>query len=89
MSRVRAYGLANVPAFHRSTIAGDDAPMPSTNRPGARSASVAADIASSPGPRVETGTIALPSRTCGAHCAASASGTNPSVPLTSADHTSV
>ncbi len=63
--------------------------MPSVNRPGARSASVAADMASRPGPRVETGTMALPSRRPGAHCAAIASGTKPSTPLTSADHASV
>ena len=89
VSRVLAYGLTNSPAFQRSTMAGDEAPMPRTNRSGARSASVAADMASRPGPLVDTGMMAVPRRSSGAQPAASASGTKPSVPLTSADHASV
>ena len=63
--------------------------MPSENRPGAASASAAALIASSPGPRVKTGVIAVPSRSRGCQAAASASGVNASVPATSDDQTSV
>ncbi len=75
--------------FQLPTITGLDAPSPSTNRPGAAAASVAADIAISAGPRVNTGTIAVPSRSVGSHAEASASGVNASVPLVSADQTSV
>lgn len=89
MSRDRANGASNGAAFQFETITGDDAPMPSTNRPGASSATVAACIASRPGPRVYTGTIAVPSRSCGAHCEASTSGVNASVPAVSAVHASV
>jgi hypothetical protein len=89
VSLVLANGLTNSPAFQRSTMAGEEAPMPRTKRSGARSASVAADMASRPGPRVETGTIALPSRSPGAHSEAIARGTKPSTPLTSADQASV
>jgi hypothetical protein len=52
VSRDRAKGSSKEAAFHFSTITGDDAPMPRTNRPGASSATVAACIASRPGPRV-------------------------------------
>ena len=44
-SRTRASGRANSTAFHSCTTTADDAPTPSTNRPGAASASVAAVIA--------------------------------------------
>ena len=74
MSRVRANGASNGMPFHRSTIAGDDAPMPSAKRPGAASAIDAAVCASSAGPRVNTGAMATPPRSVGAHAAASASG---------------
>src|SRR4051812_43508849 len=70
-------------------MAGLDAPRPSTNRPGAAAAIVAADIAISAGPRVNTGTTAVPSRRVGSQAEARASGTNASLPLTSADHRSV
>ena len=46
--------------FHPSTITFDDVPMPSANRPGAASASDAADCAMHAGPRVNTGTMAVP-----------------------------
>jgi hypothetical protein len=46
-------------------------------------------MASSPGPRVKMGAIAVPSRSSLLHCAAAASGANPSAPLTSADQASV
>jgi hypothetical protein len=76
-------------AFHRSTITSDDEPTPRANRPGASSAMVAACMASRPGPRVYTGTTAVPSWSFGAHAAASASGVNPSAPLDSPVHTSL
>jgi len=50
---------------------------------------VAADIAMSAGPRVNTGTMAVPSRIVGSQVEASASGVNASVPAVSADQTSV
>ena len=49
MSLDRWYGRSNGTAFHCSTMTGDEVPMPSTTRPGARSASAAAVIASTPG----------------------------------------
>jgi hypothetical protein len=52
VSLARAYGASNGTAFHCVTIVGVDVPTPRTNRPGARSAIVAALIASRPGPRV-------------------------------------
>ena len=52
MSRDRAYGVSNGSAFQFVTMVGVDVPTPSTNRPGASSAIVAACIASSPAPRV-------------------------------------
>jgi hypothetical protein len=89
MSLVRAYGSVKSRPFHCATIAGEDAPIPITARPGATSARLAALIASSAGPRVYTGTIAVPNRADGAHPAARTSGVNASLPLTSADHRSV
>jgi hypothetical protein len=89
VSRERAKGSSKDAAFQLETITGDDAPMPRTNRPGASSATVAACIASRPGPRVYTGTIAVPSLSCGAHCEASTNGVNASVPAVSAVHASV
>ena len=63
--------------------------MPSTNRPGARLAQVAAPIASRAGPRVKIPAIAVPNRRPLVHCAAAASGVNASAPLTSLDQASV
>ncbi len=64
-SRVRWYGRSKAMPFQLPTITGLDAPRPRTNRPGAASASAAADMAISAGPRVKTGTIAVPSRSVG------------------------
>ena len=75
--------------FHPSTITFDDVPMPKAKRPGAASASEATDCAMHAGPRVNAGTIAVPSRSDGAHTDASASGVKASAPLASDDHTSV
>ena len=63
--------------------------MPSTNRPGARSATVAAFIASRAGPRVKMPAIAVPNRRPVVHWAASARGVKASAPLSSADQASV
>ena len=52
MSRERWYGASNAVAFHCSTTTGVDVPSPSTNRPGASPARVAAVMASTAGPRV-------------------------------------
>ena len=71
-SLVRWYGDSNGMPFQPSTITFDDVPMPSANRPGAASASDAADCAMQAGPRVNAGTIAVPSRSDGAHTDASA-----------------
>src|SRR6478735_9917760 len=89
VSRTCWYGCSNGMPFHRSTMTLLDEPPPRTARPGAMSASVAIDCARSAGPRVYTGTIAWPRRRLGAHTAARVSGVNASVPLVSADHTSV
>nr|BFE68531.1 hypothetical protein GCM10020092_018320 [Actinoplanes digitatis] len=89
MSRLRANGLVKSAAFQSPTTTGEDAPMPSWKRPGAASASAAAVIASSPGPRVKTGVIAVPSRARGCHAAASVNGVKASVPATSELHRSV
>ena len=89
MSRTRWYGLSNGMPFQRSTITFDDVPMPSAKRPGAAWHSDATVDASVCAPRVYAGTIAVPSRSSGAHCAASASGVNASAPPDSADHRSV
>ncbi len=67
----------------------DDEPMPSTKRPGAASASAAALIANTAGPRVCTGKQAQPRRSVFAHCEASASGTKPSRSCASLVQTSV
>ena len=75
--------------FQDCTIAGLDAPRPRLNRPGAAEASAAADWAISAGPRVNTGTIAVPRRSSGCQAAASASGVKASAPATSLDQTSV
>ena len=88
-SRIRWYGDSNAIPFHPSTISRLDVPKPSTNRPGAASAIVAALWTMQAGPRVNTGTMAVPSRRDGAHTEASANGVNASVPSTSVDHTSV
>jgi len=88
-SRVRRNGSSNGMAFHCCTIAGDDAPRPSTKPPGAASDMVAAVCASSAGPRVNAGAMATPTRSDGCHAAASASGVKPSWALASPLHTSV
>ncbi len=75
--------------FQRSTTGALEAPSPNVNRPGAASAMAATDWARSAGPRVNAGVTATPSWRRGSQAAASASGVKPSVPSTSADHTSV
>ena len=52
ISRTRVAGRLNLPPFHDSTMGCDPAPIPSTKRPGATSASPAAVEASVAGPRV-------------------------------------
>ena len=89
MSRLRLNGSVNGTAFQSPTTTGDEAPMPSMNRPGAVSASDAAVIASSPGPRVKTGAIAVPSRILGVAIAPMVNGVKASVPATSDVHRSV
>ena len=69
--------------FQRSTMTFDDAPMPMAKRPGAASQMAAVCWASSAGPRVKTGMMAMPSRTSGTHWLASTSGVKPSVPSAS------
>ena len=78
VSRTRWYGLSNVMPFQRSTITFDDVPRPSAKRPGAAWHIDATVDASVCAPRVYAGTIAVPSRSSGAHCAATASGMNAS-----------
>ena len=63
--------------------------MPSRKRPGAVSAKAAAVIASSAGPRVKTGVMAVPSCRRGSQTAARVKGVKASDPDTSEDHTSV
>ena len=76
--------------FHLSTITFDDVPMPEHEPARARRSAIVATVcASSAGPRVYAGTIAVPSRSDGAHAEARASGVNASAPLASEDHTSV
>ena len=75
--------------FQRSTMTSDEVPSPNTKRPGAASAIVATLMASVAGPLVNEGTMPVPSRSEGAHAAVIASGTKPSVPLASADQTSL
>ena len=89
MSLVRWYGASNGMPFQPSTITFDEVPMPKAKRPGAASASEATDCAMHAGPRVNAGTMAVPSRSDGAHTDASASGVKASAPLASDDHTSV
>lgn len=89
MSRTWRYGSSNGMPFQRPTITSDDVPMPKANRPGAASANDATLWASTAGPRVNAGTMAVPSRSDGAHAEASASGVKASAPIASADHTSV
>jgi hypothetical protein len=67
----------------------DEAPIPSANRPGARSAIAAAVCAKRAGPRVYAERMAVPSRSDGAAAAATASGVTPSAPAPSTDHRSV
>jgi hypothetical protein len=67
----------------------DDVPTPSASRPGAAWASDPTLCARHAGPRVKAGTMAVPSRSVGAHTEASASGVKASAPLASDDHTSV
>ena len=75
--------------FQSATIVSEDAPIPRRKRPGAAAAIVAADCAISAGPRVKTGTIAVPSDSEGCQSEASASGVNASLPATSELQTSV
>lgn len=89
MSRARLNGSSNGVLFHFSTITLDEVPTPRTKRPGAAAARVAAEIARVAGPRVNTGTIAVPRRSVGAHTLASARGVKASATLLSDDHTSV
>ena len=67
----------------------EDEPMPSTKRPGAADANPATDWASSAGPRVYAGRIAVPSRIDGVQTAPSVSGVRPSAPMASAVQRSV
>ena len=78
MSRTRWYGLSNDMPFQRSTITSDEVPIPSAKCPGAAWHIDATVDASVCAPRVYAGTIAVPSRSSGAHCAATASGMNAS-----------
>ena len=89
VSRVRLYGSVNSSPFHRSTITSLEVPMPSAKRPGAAWASEPTHWANVAGPRVYTGTMALPRRNDGAHTDARARGVKASAPLASEDHTSV
>src|SRR6185436_11283837 len=88
-SRVRRQGASKVRPFQSETMTGLEAPSPRTKRPGAALASEAALMAIRAGPRVKTGTIAVPSRSVGAQVEARASGVNASVPATSAVQASV
>ena len=89
VSRTFVSGRSNGIPFQRSTITFDEVPTPSAKRPGAASAIVAALIASRPGPLVKAGTIAVPSRSDGAHTEATASGVKASAPPASLDQASV
>jgi hypothetical protein len=75
--------------FQPSTMTLDEVPTPSANRPGAAWASDPTLWARQAGPRVKAGTMAVPSRSDGAHTEARASGVKASAPLASDDHTSV
>ena len=74
--------------FQRSTITSDEEPMPSTKRPSDASASAAACMARSAGPRVNTPAIPVPRRMRSVQAAASASGVKASAPFVSALHRS-
>ncbi len=52
VSRTLPYGAVCAMPFQPSTMLGEEAPMPSANRPGAHSASEVVVIASRAGPRV-------------------------------------
>jgi hypothetical protein len=52
MSRTRVAGLSKRPPFHFSTMTCEPEPSPRMKRPGATSATPAADWASVAGPRV-------------------------------------
>jgi hypothetical protein len=88
-SWIRRTGSVNGTPIHPPTMAGDEAPMPRTNRPPDRFWMPAALIAISAAGRVNTGTSAVPSRTVDVRTARAASGENASTAPTSADHTSV
>ncbi len=88
-SRLRWNGCSCGTAFQSLTMTGEDAPTPRVKRPGAASASAAACIASSAGPRVWTGTMAVPSCSWGAQTEARASGVKASAPAVSIDQRSV
>ena len=89
MSRTRCRGRSNGIPFQRSTITSEEAPIPMATRPGAAAARAAALWARVAGPRVNTGAMAVPSRSAGAHTLARTRGVNASAPSTSEDHTSV
>ena len=78
MSRTRWYGLSNVKPFQRSTMTSEEVPIPRAKWPGAAWHIDATVDASVCAPRVYAGTIAVPNRSSGAHCAATASGMNAS-----------
>ena len=75
--------------FQPSTITFDDVPdaehEPARRGLGQRGHA----LGQAAGPRVKAGTMAVPSRSDGAHTEASASGVKASAPLASDDHTSV
>ena len=75
--------------FQPSTIRSELAPMPRAKRPPLASASAAACWASSAGPRWNTPTTPVPSRTESVHSLARTSGVKPSGPLVSPLQTSV
>ena len=83
VSEIFVSGFENGIRFQPSTIRSEEAPIPSANRPSLASASAAACWASSAGPRVNTPTTPVPSRTRSVQAAASASGVKPSGPCVS------
>ena len=89
VSRTRVYGLRKPMPFQFSTIAGELAPMPNTNRPPATSATPAAACAIVAGPRTNTFAIAVPKRNCSVQERPRAAGTNGSMPSTSIVQASV
>ena len=88
-SSMRLTFPSNSRPIHCPTMAGEDVPIPRTNRPPESCWIPAALIAVSAGGRVNTGTSAVPSRTRSVRTAIAASGANASVAPTSAVHTSV